>query len=126
MDDIVRSCLPDEQIPFDLSGEQLISQLFANESSRGDPSGADFHFLPEAKSVLEFVLLLHATYKMAGELSGNKTAAEGTLPDATTLKDLWERTLILAGLSKGKALEIVTRFGNSFRSLLETDDVDKQ
>ncbi len=111
MADVVTACLPTEAYAFQIAADDLIETIYAGRitSRKGKPKG-EFGFFQEGKAILEFVVLLHATYKVVRDLAGIDTSKTGHLPSLDTFADLWTRSLTEGGIAADKATDIVRRF----------------
>lgn len=119
---IVELNFPDELVPFDLEGSNLVNDLYGGREIRSTtttPSG-EFKFISEATAVLSFVGLLWSTYEVAKKvlLELKKRQKNETVNTRPTIKSEWLAKLREAGIDEDRSLAIVDSFSDDLLQIL--------
>ena len=111
VEEIVKNEFESEIEAYNMSGNELIDELFSGQgiSSINDPKG-EFYFLEEAKTALEFIGLIVATYEVCKKFVSTMKSNSSDKELEVKLRTEWEASLIEAGIRKHKAVIISSNF----------------
>lgn len=109
---VIYEVFPDEKDSFNLSSDVLIDDLYAGKNilMKDDERTAEFQFLGEAKTVLEFVIVLYSMYETIKKILQTKGHENEKQDSLDYIGRQWKQQLIDAGISQKKAEKIIDKF----------------
>ena len=118
---MVAETMPEEQAAYDASSSFLLPAVFSGVdiSIQDKDSRGEFQFVEEAKSILQLVGLISATYKIVQNAIKTLSAASAPCPSPFMLAQEWKNQLIAMGIAQEQADLIVSRYLSDIRSAIE-------
>jgi len=117
---IVDNHFPDENLAFELDGQEMVKSLFADdwhghEDSQGEQYG--FADLTSVKPVLDIALVAVSTFKIICELRKTPQQPKPKPLDVDELEQQWAKRLQLEGVKSGKAKAVAHDFAQQLMNL---------
>jgi hypothetical protein len=117
---IVDHHFPDENLAFELDGQEMVQSLFADDwRGHEDGQGEQYGFadLTSVKPVLDIALVALSTFKIICELRKTLQQQKSKTINAEELEQQWAKRLQLEGVKSAKAKAVANEFTQQLLAL---------
>ena len=110
IEEIVKEEFPSETFIYEISGKELINDIYAGRSIKTKQKKGEINFLEEGKDIVALVSLIASTYKMCKEIVQFFKTKKVTAPTKDEICISWKKLMVQEGISQVTAEKIAAKY----------------